>query len=478
MNILEERGLFWWHHETTPRGQYAPEASVMGLLTIEEDGRITLELDGCLPSGRGHPLANLMANDTISETIGIQGILKGTNKHVLLCGLHRNGGHFSSNGISYEKYLAINCLVGNSPPPSVDLAALRFAHVEVELEGFDEWLRLGAIEFNRGKTRLSAKYTKTKDITYNLDIGSLRLKYDLTGPYFGKRRTRKLDLTESASITYTPKKTLTLDAVKKEHQLIGDLLILLTNSDYCLDWPTVASTRPKRTYKLYFPCNRNSAKPPSAHECWTNFLQLRDSFGQIFANWSKKREAFGAAYYLYLGTRRGTKLYVEHRFVNLIWGIESFHRASHPDCDNPKLEAKIERIMGQVTRMKDKKWLTKVFSRAREPSLERRLQDTFKTLSVNLDQDGLEKFSSRCARMRNDISHFGGPRENVDYRKFAKEINADSDALAQLYHVLLLQEIGVSNDLLDGIIHRAPCSYRVRSALIRAGLLKDVARDG
>ena len=39
-----------------------------------------------------------------------------------------------------------------------------------------------------------------------------------------------------------------------------------------------------------------------------------------------KREEFGPGFYLYLGTRRGMALYAEHSFVNLIWGLEAFHR--------------------------------------------------------------------------------------------------------------------------------------------------------
>jgi hypothetical protein len=53
MSILEERGLFWWHGEPILDKHFAPEASVLGLLKISDEGVATLELDGDLPSNEG-----------------------------------------------------------------------------------------------------------------------------------------------------------------------------------------------------------------------------------------------------------------------------------------------------------------------------------------------------------------------------------------------------------------------------------------
>jgi hypothetical protein len=53
MSILEERGLFWWHGEPILDKHFAPEASVLGLLKIDDEGVATLELDGDLPSNDG-----------------------------------------------------------------------------------------------------------------------------------------------------------------------------------------------------------------------------------------------------------------------------------------------------------------------------------------------------------------------------------------------------------------------------------------
>ena len=89
------------------------------------------------------------------------------------------------------------------------------------------------------------------------------------------------------------------------------------------------------------------------HTCLTHFPKVRDTFGDIWSNWKRKREEFGPGFYLYLGTRRGMSLYPEHRFVNLIWGVEAFHRTKYP-TDPSSMAARIDNIVAQISDETDK----------------------------------------------------------------------------------------------------------------------------
>jgi hypothetical protein len=111
MAILEKRGLFWWHDEPVPDRQFAPENSVPGLLTIDNEGYISLDLDGFLPSMNG-PVAAFF-DDRSVEISGrcIEGFLKESSQKVLLTGLIKSGGRLSSAGMSYAGYIANNCHV-------------------------------------------------------------------------------------------------------------------------------------------------------------------------------------------------------------------------------------------------------------------------------------------------------------------------------------------------------------------------------
>jgi hypothetical protein len=469
--VIEEQGYFWWNEELIPEGHYAPESSVTGVLKIDVEGRIELDLNGVLSSG-DFPFGALLNNDQkIPNEVVIQGILKSTSKYALLSGVIKNGGRFQSNGISFESYLAINCLVGKGPFPKTK-EPLQFHRLKVELTGFEDWLRIGSIEFDRKESSIYAKYEAPKDITYPLDDGTLSIEFDILGPHFGVKKLHNLTLTESASIRYTPESSASLEDMKTQYGLVEDLFILLTDSDYCLDWPSVYLGQEMKPCQFYFLRHHSSAAAPDSHECWTNFVQLRESFGQIFSTWRKKHEEFGPGFYLYLGTRRGIKLYEEHRFVNLIWGVESLHRKKAPEPSAPsKLKKKIVRILDQVKNSRDKKWLERRLNHADEPTLEQRMYETFKSLPLGLDDQELRQFCSDCAKDRNDISHFGGLRDEGDYGEFVLSLSKKSAALSYLYHALLLQEIGVVGSILNWYVNEGFRSYTIKSALADVGLL-------
>jgi hypothetical protein len=62
-NILEESGYFWWSDVAVAQNQFAPDSSVVGKLTIDQEGRIRLELDGVLPN-KHRPMAAFAADGT------------------------------------------------------------------------------------------------------------------------------------------------------------------------------------------------------------------------------------------------------------------------------------------------------------------------------------------------------------------------------------------------------------------------------
>ena len=146
--------------------------------------------------------------------------------------------------------------------------------------------------------------------------------------------------------------------------------------------------------------------PPVVHECITNFIQLRDRFGDIWSEWKKKRETYGPGFYLYLGTRRGVRLYVENRFANLVFGLEAFHRRKYPPSEGTKLDAKIKRILAGVSRPRDKKWLEDVLDRTREPPLGQRLFATLREVPLGLDDTRLipnPRDQNLCAQSLNPM---------------------------------------------------------------------------
>lgn len=435
-HIVEEHGIFWWSDEIVPDGHFAPDSAVSGILRIDEDGRIQLELNGTLPRPRG-PLAVLIANGmTLPEDKGICGKLKTTDRSVLLLEVRQNGGSFKSAGISFERYFALHALVGRGLLQPKD-HPLEFGKLQVALRGFEEWLVLRSIETKRTRTSVRVRYREPSKVSCPLQDGRISIVYDVSGPLHGTSHSESLELNELGLIEYVPRKPLSLCDMKAQYGFLSDLFILLTGSDYSLDWPTLTRGKKKESsWQFFFLRNRSKSEPPKLYECWTNFPQLKDRFGSVFSALREKQQVLGPGIYLYLGTMRAKQIYVEHRFVNLVWGIESLDRRKESTPEEPnELETKIKRILDQV-KGSDKRWLQNQLRHAREPSLTDRMFRTLRALPLDLEEPRLRQFCEACAKRRNDISHFGGERQVGDtasYQAFLLDLRLKSEALSYLY---------------------------------------------
>jgi len=366
--LVQERGIFWWADEAVPPDQFTPDSAINGDLRISYEGKITIDLDGFLTPGT-HPFFALgTSDDPLLRTRQIQGLLRKSNKRVLLFDLSRRGGRSATANISFEGFMALHCLVGDRNFPK-QKGNVIFRYVDVDLTGFEEWLRVSSIHVERGKVALHAHYHHPKNIDYHLSNGKLSVIYDLSGPLFAKTRHSSLALTESVILRFKRDETVTIEEAEADYRILQDLFIMLTDSSYNLDWPTAAITD-QHHYKLYFYRDTNSASPPGAHECLTNFVQIKDNFGALFSVWRAKRESFGPGFYLYLGTRRGRLLYPEHRFIMLIWGIETFHRKKYGSKKSTSASRKMDRILGNITNNKDKQFAKYWLRHSLEPNLE------------------------------------------------------------------------------------------------------------
>lgn len=306
------------------------------------------------------------------------------------------------------------------------------------------------------------------------------------GPYLGKHRDSSLSLTEYAEIVLTPKQALSLAEMQALFVLFADLFILLTGSDFNLDWPTLMCGEGDQAQRLqlYFARHASREKePPGPHKWWVNFPKISSQFGELFANWRRRREQWGPGVYLYLSTRRSESLYEEHRFIMLVWGLESLHRRrAEPARGAEKLQQKIERILSRLEEGKDKRWLQRQLEHAGEPSLEQRILETLEGLPLDLEKDALRKFARACAEKRNEISHYGGRRHEGKYSDELEDLHKKSEALSNLYHILLLREIGIDDTTLNAIAHRGLRSFTIKSSFVAVGLLspealKDPATD-
>jgi transcriptional regulator of acetoin/glycerol metabolism len=171
--------------------------------------------------------------------------------------------------------------------------------------------------------------------------------------------------------------------------------------------------------------------------------------------WEKGASKYGAGYDLYMASMQQPLPYPEHVFVNLVWAIESLHRnwqrESEESSEVEHEKKKIDEILAHFSEDSDKKlrkWLASRLKYAYEPTLEKRIIETFQRLPFTLDAQALREFANQCAKRRNDISHEGGQRPGENAESFRAELRQLSEALRYLFHALLLSETGLGRDLL------------------------------
>jgi hypothetical protein len=467
MAIIEDRGLFWLSDTLVPERQFAPAESIVGTLTVDDDGYVSLELDSYFPDGHG-PFGLLNQQNKPLEK-DIYGVLRTSNNRVILTGVMPNGGQVKTNGISYQRFLASDCFVGSfdfsadEPRPASDT-------LEIDLSGFEDWFWLRSINVVQTDDRISATYDKPPSASYEVDGEKLMFDFGVTGhvPYkLGDEFSIKQGVTLrfSFGLKESPEK------LGVQFRFFEELLILLTDSEYRLPWPRIALDADTKAL-WYFGRFRPNKTPeaPQLHTCLTHFPNVREQFGNIWSSWKQKRVEFGPGFYLYLGTRRGLSLYPEHRFVNLIWGIEAFHRTKYPS-DPTAMAEQIQRILEQISDPKDQKLVRRQLRFAHEPTLANRIFQLFETLPIDLEKKRLRAFADACAKARNDISHYGAHRGPASYSDFAAGLESKSGALSALCHCLLLHEIGISKEILTNWVHTSPGSFRIKYYFTAVGLL-------
>lgn len=469
-NEIRDDGYFWWNNDSIPSGSFAPSSAVAGTLTISFDGDISLDLHGTLPSVTP-PISRLFGVKDFSVS-SIQGRLKQSGHSVLLSDVFNNGGTVSFGGISHEKFGARTCLIGRTPFPE-SFHELLFDKLTIELDGYENWMKTNSIHVTRTKDSLKTEYNTPQETIYQLsDKSTITLQHDLLAPFLGESTHHHLELREKLRLLYNPSKKSTAHELKKQYSLISDLFLILTGSDFSLEWPCLVIDKTKETEnhcKLYFFRSRTPAKPPEVHNSWIQFSDIKPTFGRLYESWRIQHEELGPGMSLYLGTRRGMSLYVEHRFVNLIWGLESLHRTVNKNSPPSKLEEKVERIISQAL-PKDRRWLRQKLEHSAEPSLAERLTDILSKLNLNIKKQELSEFCIACADARNDISHFGGNRTKASYDDYLLRIIRKTEVLSWLYPAILLTESGLEKDVIIQSFNKGRMAYRIKQVFSQASL--------
>ena len=449
---FDERGYFWWADDPVLDGHFAPETAVPGQIVGDASGTTKLILDGILPRKPGGPDLNPGSISSNEPQLAVVGLIKEGLEYVRLEQLSFAGYSFGSSRPSSESFRARSCVRGHrlisDIPPNRYCTSIRLS-----LAGFEEWQQLQPPKFENGRTSLTVCFPQGREDTFELDSAMIAIGVDVD--YETSRPQSEITVRQEGYITYTPRTPMTLEDVRDTVRKLEDLLVLLTNCERSIGFPRVRIAGDDHWFPVRYETMQRVEKAVTRSELWTTFPDLLSSFGRIANAWFEKSDKFGPAFHLYLGNRRGVRLYVEHRFVNLVWGLEAFHHSSGGNVANPALSQKIERILTAIDESElnkeDRRWLRRVLKHEEKPKLSQRIFEVLAQLPLGFDKKELEDFSGMCAAERNLISHFGGRHEADSYETHLNNWARISYALDPLYHARILQELEFTDEAIRKI---------------------------
>ena len=496
-NEIDARGMFWWfgaeHGHTASR-----ETSIPGKLTISDEGKIQLQLEGALWLENPEVSCRWDESRWLPLDVRIAGCLGdyGGDGYVLLYDLLRTDFSMSGDPPILQSYEAQMCFKNNAAFPS-DFGCDRFHTLRIELEGLEEWLRLESIdvgyEYRDGnRTEFTVSYNN-HEFEYQTERAKVSVENLILGAPVIKLSdalTSEVHIQQTDWLVYAPTEQCSISELRIAYLRIEEVIVLLLGQYFRLDWPQLVARFGEfdEWYKLYFPRGPKREKLPYHYFLWTTFHDVRECFGALLDRWQTNADKYGAAYDLYMASMQTPLPHPDHQFVNLVWAIESLHRSWQREADESapvtRRKKRIETILGRFGDPTDKKlrdWLNGKLRYACEPTLQERIVEVFQHLPFDLNSSQLQVFAARCAKRRNSISHEGGRESGESAASFRADIRQLAEAMQYLFHALLLHEIGLAPELLTkamtkgGLAERdiLPCMRRIPIDLPQAALGTD-----
>lgn len=448
--------------------QMGTDSAMQGSLTTNEDGGSAINLDMAEWTWRraDKPFPVFM-----TDKFDVAGFLPAQNLYVWLqdAQLRSLPGLSAGGGTKLGSYVT---LLSTSPVSGQGISSC-IKRLMIPLGGLWPWLDRPMPKASLTDTHIEIQYPLDVNDEFKLRNGSVTVRTGTSIPHDLAKRT--ITVQQQGWLDFEFEPPLSLVEAKDIYLHIEDFFVLLTDEECGLDWPEIQLSESEGTGNICVFRRRPQKSEISAFMLWIRYPSIREHFGELIDSWLDMRTKYGAAFHLYLGVRRGKSVYVEHRFANLVWGLEALHRKAMPDSLvlGQKTQEKIQKICEatkNVLNSDKRRDLKKALSKSSEKQLSDNLYELFSKLPLCIPGEQLKQFTKKCADRRNDISHYGGPKNESDYNGFIREIIDLMGALDQLYHASILRQIGISDDLIHHIFYKSFKSAGIRERLKLAGL--------
>ncbi len=454
---ISRSGLFWIAGK---------ETKLSGILTVQDGGRIELELVGVFHDDLGD----------FFESPNIPRILGEVEKdgYVTLDNCFYLNRNISLGGISKSRIFAnfLYCGIHLEDTEPLLITSFRFS-----IEGLDRWLRISGISVAHTLEleNITVSYKKLDPLVYQIsDTMRLSINYSWTIP--------GSDFFKTATITHKNYFDLETDTPtdvnifkKYAHQLstfVGFAIDQnvsicdVTISSILITEEISPGKNRQVPIRLYYQAANFLDKAPKIDDLdmLFQFSYVREDFGSCISEWFKAYEMVSPALNLYFSTKNDAQKYIDGKFLALAQGLETYHRRTTNTQIMLDTEFKtILKTLLDICPEKWRDWLSGRLAHANEITLRNRLRDLVSEFNpVFGDNDAVERFISNIVDTRNFYTHYDDA-----LRKRAVQ-GADLWPLCQkmeaLFQMILLKRIGSSKEkVIDFVQSSQRFQYKLRA---------------
>lgn len=376
-----------------------------------------------------------------------------TGKKITLSKCFTSGRRMASPGIPSAEISAAYCFTGGH----LTFDKFHFDSVLLRVSSLNEWVDIsGFHDFTRitnDEEAFAIKYKNPDPITfYKTDDVEFALLFYTRTPIF--LPTHNCTITQDTCILIKHSSLFDLDTFWQYATSITSFLTLAYFSE-----PQIQSIEFKQAENIFefkYAGQKDKAIKDKSHK--RNFLfiykSIEDNFSKVFKKWTELNVIIEPVINTLTECFGNRNIISENKFLNVMQGIETFHRRRRTNGKESKEfhKKKITDILLNCP-PEFKLWLKERLNFSNEPALRERLVELFAELDEDLINHLLmdnEQIIKDAKNSRNYYTHYDEKLEKKALK--GKQLFVLTERLKVFLLVLLLKETGISNSQTKKII--------------------------
>jgi hypothetical protein len=398
----KKTGYFWLPEK--------PEKKIPGILSIDDGGKIELEIIG-------HFKEDIDSFNDNNDPTRIIGHIEKDGLVTLDECFYIKKNH-SFGGISKSKIRANKVLSGAAWDKNEPVTFNTFSF---SIDCLDEWVGISGINVINDWDNHTAtiNYSPPETISFFLDNGmKCEIHFAHTLPSFPAITEAKI--TQRAYLKLESKSLLRLNDFTTVAFKITNLMCFAMDEIVSIQNVSATSSEiifnkgeenqhPVRVSIYYESIPYTEKKPKkSQHEMLFNFRTIKKDIQKVFNNWLKAYEYLYPALGLYFSTKTGAQKYLEGKFLALVQGLETYHRRTSDETlmESTAFESLVAKILTECPE-ENAEWLKGRLMHGNEINLGKRLNRIIEPFKAHL---GTSRSRSKILRSivdtRNYLTHY------------------------------------------------------------------------